>query len=78
MTSAKGTHRVGGEQLPPVLSAPVIRHLVRWSQVRVAGLAGTSVATVRIYELDERAVGTAQREALRRVYRAMRDELLRG
>jgi hypothetical protein len=40
----------------PLLTPIVIRRLAHWSQVKLAAAAGTSVATVRLYEADEMAV----------------------
>lgn len=77
-------HRVRGEDrgaaarplLP--LTPPLIRALAKRSQVYVAAMAGTSVATVRLYEETEGRSprDPLKRRAIARVYVALRDELL--
>lgn len=64
---------------PPIapLTPAVVRRLVGWSQVRVAGLAGTTPSTVRVYELAPKAVQDVRlRRALEAVYAMLRRELL--
>jgi transcriptional regulator with XRE-family HTH domain len=59
------------------LTPPVVRRIIGWSQVRVAGLAGVTPNTVRLYELDQDAVRDAdKRRSLARVYAGMRAKLL--
>lgn len=65
-------------ELPPAPMAPaVVRRLLGWSQVRVAAIAGTGVASVRVFELSPAAITNfATRRALEETYASMRSKLL--
>jgi hypothetical protein len=63
---------------PPLLTPAVVRRMAGWSQVRVAAAANTSVASVRVFELDPDAIADAtKRGSLAAVYAQLRDLLLR-
>ena len=63
--------------MAPLLTPSVVRRLCAKSQMAVAVRAGCGVATVRIFEIDERAVrDPLKRRELARVYREMRDQLV--
>ena len=73
MTSKHNAQRGPGHLLTP----HVVRRLSRWSQVRVAAAARTSVTTVRVYEIDPAAVrDPALRRTLAGVYAHLKTELL--
>jgi hypothetical protein len=62
----------------PVLTPAVVRRLAGWSQVRVAASAGTSVSTVRIFEIDSEALSdVSKRRRLSEIYARMRASILR-
>jgi hypothetical protein len=61
----------------PLLTPAVMRRMLGRSQMQIAVAAGVGVATVRIFEIEARAVTDPQkRSSLVRVYSAMRDEIL--
>lgn len=60
------------EMLHAPLTAAAVRHMLGWSQVRVAAMAGVSTSTVRLYEIAPSSISPAKREALARVYESMR------
>ena len=65
-------------ELPPApLTPAIVRHLLGWSQVRVAALAGTSTGSVRIFELDPGALSESTRRSLSAAYAEMRALALR-
>lgn len=54
------------------LTPAVVRHMLGWSQIQVAALAGVGVSSVRLYELRPDALSPETSQALGRAYAKMR------
>lgn len=60
-------------ELPRAPMTPaIVRRLLGWSQIRVAALAGSSVSSVRIFEINPAALSPKTRSALESAYASMR------
>lgn len=61
----------------PPLSASTVRAALGLSQVRIAGLAGVTVTSVRIHELDPLALQNETRAKIDAVYAELRTAFVR-